>query len=91
MYKHDPDHCKCKCHIPFYDDEAMFAYPNVQPLSHSPYYSHPHQTYSQYHYTPMNQPTNPDGWQQCRQRCLQLGYTPGTNAWRSCVHGCMEM
>ncbi|SDJ11085.1 hypothetical protein [Salimicrobium halophilum] len=30
-------------------------------------------------------------WEQCRQRCFELGYRPGTVAWQQCVHGCLGM
>ncbi|WP_143484631.1 hypothetical protein [Halalkalibacillus sediminis] len=73
---------------------------NNYPPQWSPYHSNQNNEQMNNYMNPMNpnpynnpsgpyqNPNNPD-WQRCRNRCLQLGYTPGTNAWRSCVHGCM--
>lgn len=37
---------------------------------------------------PMFNPMQPN-FQNCRNYCFSLGLTPGTDAWRDCVHRCM--
>lgn len=68
-----------------YPFEAYGDQTQVCPCCGQPYqpFENPN-SYQNPMFNPMDQ-----RFQSCRNYCLSLGLTPGTPAWRNCVHSCM--